>query len=324
MKKLLYKLVFFVLISLTVVSIIFYLTLSIINKNAKFLFDENVEYIILGHSHTECAFNDLLIGRSKNIAQSAEPYFYSFIKIKKILSQNKNIKTVFVEFSNNQIEKKMDAWIWDEKYMSEKLPIYIPFMNKMEISDISKKNHFIFRSNLSKSFRVNLTKTIFLRFNYTNIIGGYLKLERQMPNVDNINFNKKYKEDIENIKRNQISSFNLKYLQKIINYCRQKKINIYLVRSPHHKFYPYLKNENEFLKIKNLEFSSIEFLDFNTFPIEDREFADVAHLNYRGASKFSSFFNLLLEQGLLDKQDKQKFINSKIPEFINNYSFEKK
>ncbi len=57
--------------------------------------------IILGHSHSECAYNDSLISGVANFSQSGESYFYTFFKTKKLIEQNPNINTVLIEFSNN-------------------------------------------------------------------------------------------------------------------------------------------------------------------------------------------------------------------------------
>jgi hypothetical protein len=51
------------------------------------------------------------------------------------------------------------------------------------------------------------------------------------------------------------------------------------------------------------------FLDFADFPILNSEFGDLEHLNYRGAAKFSIWFNKLIESGLLQEPNKQLLIN---------------
>jgi len=65
-------------------------------------------------------------------------------------------------------------------------------------------------------------------------------------------------------------------------------------------------------------FSSVEFLDFNKFPIADDGFADFGHLNYKGASKFSNWFNIMLNSGLLNTDKKQFLINQGISAVIAN------
>ena len=101
----------------------------VVNKNSDFKLNKSTKYLVLGHSHPECAFNDSLIENFKNISQSGESYYYTYFKAKKIIEQNPSIETVFIEFTNNQINESMNSWIWKEKYMNYRYPRYSPFMN---------------------------------------------------------------------------------------------------------------------------------------------------------------------------------------------------
>ena len=94
---------------------------------------------------------------------------------------------------------------------------------------------------------------------------------------------------------------------------------MYLIRSPLHKSYFGRKNERKYHKIRQQFFNNIEYLDFNSFPIQDNEFRDLEHLNYKGAKKFSIWFDSLLKDSLLNVREKQKFINAKIKRFHEKY-----
>ena len=93
--------------------------LFLLNRHfANFKIKESSRILIVGHSHSECAYNDSLINNVVNFSQSGESYFYTYFKTKKFIEQNPNIQTVLIEFSNNQIAFSMNNWIWAEKYMS--------------------------------------------------------------------------------------------------------------------------------------------------------------------------------------------------------------
>ncbi len=94
----------------------------VINEYAEFKLPDNPKYIVLGHSHPECAFNDSLIQNFKNLSQSGESYFYTYFKCKKILETNASIKVVFIEFTNNQLDETMNDWIWKDKYLKYRFP----------------------------------------------------------------------------------------------------------------------------------------------------------------------------------------------------------
>ena len=315
MKTFILKTVIFSETSIFLISILFILTNLLVKKNADFSFETPVNNVIFGHSHSECAFNDSLINNFKNLSESRESYFYSFQKIKKVLAQNKEIKNVFIEFSNKQITKEMDSWIWDDLSINSK-SLYLPFLDKDDINLLFNKNSKSFITGNSKSFRENITNSIMCNYDYTNKIGGYRRLERDITYSLIINL-KRNAIPFRN-KKNDISIKNIEYLDKIISYCNKKNVNIFFVRSPQHLYCRNNNNEMEFIKIMNEKFKNIVFLDFNDFPLKNEEYADYSHLNYKGARKFSLWFNELLEKGLLSKTNKRDFIIDEIKKINDN------
>ena len=309
MKLFIYKTFIFIGIGISLISITFILTNSLIHINAKFSFKTPVNNVIFGHSHSQCAFNDSLINNFKNLSQSRQSYFYSYQKIKKVISQNNDIKNVFVEFSNNQIDADLDKWIWDDLSISSR-SIYFPFLGKDDIKLLINKNSKSFITGASKSFRNNLMNILLFNYDYANKIGGYKWLKRDK--TDSLIANIKKNTIHFNRKSNNLSIKNIEYLEKIVTLCRESKVNIYFVRSPQHKYYNYRFNEKEFIKIKNDKFKDVTFLDFNNFPLNNEEFGDFGHLNYKGAKNFSLWFNELLEKGLLSMENKSEFIISEM------------
>lgn len=308
MKSFIHKTILFLSISILFISLVFYSTNSVIRKKSSFTLKVPVKNVIFGHSHPAYAFNDSLISDFKNLAQSRQSYFYSFIKARNVLLQNSSINTVFIEFSNNQITKEMDNWIWDDLSISNRLPTYLPFMNKDEIQLIYQNNSKSFVAGCSKSFRENIIEIFSLKYDYTNKIGGYKWLKRNK--TDSILNAEPVSET--NNHYNELSFKNLEFLEKTINYCIKNDIKVYLIRSPQHKKYKVRLNEETFTKIRNERFKNIEFLDFNNFPAKNSEFADLDHLNHRGATKFSKWFNEINQKGLLTKENKQEFIDREL------------
>ena len=109
-------------------------------------------------------------------------------------------------------------------------------------------------------------------------------------NYDSIRFNP-----------NKFSTTNIEYLKKIIAYYHSKGKNVYLLRSPQDGEYDGKQNEHAFDSICEKEFSSLQFLDFNEFELNKSDFADLEHLNYEGANKFSKWFNQNLKLGVFSK-----------------------
>jgi len=286
----------------------------IVNKNSDFKLSNNIKHLVLGHSHPECAFNDSIIENFKNISQSGESYFYTYFKAKKIIEQNPSIETVFIEFTNNQINESMNSWIWKEKYMNSKYPRYSPFMNITDKMVLIKNNLSGYLNSTSLSLKDNLGRVIKQNFNYTNSIGGYRYLERYKTDslVKTMNL---YSSQLDVV---EVSEYNLKYLSKIIYLCEEQGIRVFLIRSPQHSMYSGYSNENIYQEIRNNLFPSTEYLDFSKFPLDNSEFGDLEHINHKGAKVFSNWFSKLLIMNILEKRNKQEFINKEIKERTHN------
>lgn len=291
----------------------------IVNNNSDFKLSNDTKYLVLGHSHPECALNDSLIENFKNISESGESYYYTYFKAKEIIEQNPFIETVFIEFTNNQINESMNSWIWKEKYMNYRYPQYSPFMNFTDKMVLAKNNLSGYLNSTSLSFKKNSVRVIKQNFNYTNSIGGYLYLERDKTD-SLVNTMNDYSSQLEVV---EVSEYNLKYLSKIIDLCEEQGKRVILIRSPQHPMYSGYSNENIYQEIRNNLFPSTEYLDFSKFPLSNSEFGDLEHLNYKGAKIFSSYFSDILKNGFLDINNKQELINEEIKARTHNSVYKK-
>ncbi|MDB4923329.1 MAG: hypothetical protein JWQ54_5312 [Mucilaginibacter sp.] len=316
MKSFLKNIFLFILMNILLLCCVVIIPYYIINKKSNFVINKKYKIIVFGHSHPECAFNDSLIQNFKNLSHSAEPYFYTYQKIKMVIAQNRRIETVLIEFSNNQIDEKMNDWTWGYKYMSNMFPQYEPFMDRPDIDLLIKNNSKDFLNCVSISTRQNLFRVITSNYNFSGSIGSYLKIEGSdtgsLKQASKTSLDNKASLDSNDKKGYNLSMMNIEYLRKIINYCKHEHKKVLLVRSPQHKDFEFRKNEKIFYQIKNNYFSDVDLLDFNNFPLKDDEFADYGHLNYKGAFKFSNYFNSILKSGILSTRNKQLFIDTSI------------
>lgn len=315
MKKFIYRVLLFMSIFITLFVFYEIITFKYISLRADFKLKSNPKYIVLGHSHPETAFNDSLINNVTNLAQSGESYFYTFQKVKEVLKQNKSIKTIFIEFTNNQVNKEMDDWIWEEKYISNRYPIYSSFMSKEDTKLLLENNYTVFYNAFSISSKNKFLRILKNDFDYTKEIGGYQYLVRNKTDSLLINYDdrfnyKNYFNDDHNI-----SEINLKYLSKIITLSHKYRIRIVLIRSPQHERYTGYYNEKVYQEILRSNFKNVEYLDLSKFSVKNNEFWDLEHLNYRGARKFSTWFNSLLKRGLLNRPINQQKIDREIESF---------
>ncbi|REE81990.1 hypothetical protein BX611_1533 [Lutibacter oceani] len=259
-----------------------------IGEKASFKLPKNVKNVVFGHSHPEVAFNDSLIANFKNLAQSGESYFYTYLKAKLVLNQNPQIKNIFIEFSNIDVTKNRDLEIWNDKYINWRYPIYAALMNTNERFFLATKNPSKFLNTLPKTFKKQLKRIHTGQYNYELKTSGYLFIkESKLDSLLSVNTNN----IIPKLDYYKASTYNILYLEKLVSLCKSKNLNIYFIRSPLYKDSYFLSNNKLFYKIKSEKFSNITFIDFVDFPLENNEYRDFHHLNNKGARKFSLWFN---------------------------------
>ena len=262
---------------------------------AHFPFEQkNVHTLILGDSHTQCGINDVLLPHSLNLSESADTYFYSYVKLKRMLKANPQIDTLILGYANFNITDNQDHWLRSENINSFKLPIYFFLFDQDDFNDFIKINPTqllefsgtIFKRNFSHMYRI---------FNKEEIdkfgIGGFLALDKQMENkeksVNNININTTWKQ----------SEIDLLYLKKINDFCKTKKVKLILIATPTQD-HPVSNHNRKQVAFWNSQLKEASYLDFSGYPLKNDSFADNSHLNAKGAAHFTKY----LKQVIIDKK----------------------
>ena len=271
--------------------------------------DTNV--IMLGHSQPECGLNDSLVPHLRNFAQGGESYFYTYQKAKKLLADNPQIKTVIISYANNQINERMDKWIWDDKYIYNSYPKYNFMMETDDYSQLFRHNFTEVLKAETKAFKDFASFASKGRKDYlaNRNWGGYLHLKRnKIDSLLKTDYLEKERRDI----TGKTSETNIEYLEKIVALCQAKGVKVLFIRMPARQEMPFFKNEAQYQQIKSSRFAAVELLDFKDFPAVIDEYGDFDHLNHKGAARFSAYFNQLMEAGLLRAANKQQQIDASI------------
>ncbi|HTO35099.1 MAG TPA: hypothetical protein VLZ72_02595 [Flavobacterium sp.] len=250
---------------------------------------ETTNAIILGHSQPECALNDSLIQGVRNFAQGGEAYLYTYAKLTHLLKINPHIQKVYVSFSNNQLEEKMSQWTFDDEYIQDKYSKYFFVMPREEKQLLFKQNPkavFSTEMNIIKNNSIALVRHKGkLGKQYW---GEYLHLEgEKIDSLIKVN----YIDTIKETQTPEISEVNLTYLKKIVKLCQTAGKEVIFFRTPIHETLRDIYDEDVFQSFRKKYFSEIPFFDFAAYPLLDNEFRDFDHLNYKGANKFSEYFN---------------------------------
>ena len=314
MKDFIKKVIVFLSLSLLVVVSVLLGSNYIVKSLATFKIDENVTQLVIGHSHSECSINDSILRNSINLSSSGEAYFYNFQKLKLVAGDNKQINTVLIEFANSQVDSAMDDWIWGYEKMSFYLQFYSPFLDSEDIKLLLKHNSTDLPSSYSVATRKLLYRILANDYNLVDEMGGFAnsKLSKVDEMIANNKFNRTISED------HSLSETNLSYLRKMIDFCKKNNIRVFLIRSPQHPLYADLVNEPLYQKVLKTQFNDVELLDFDAMNFPNSEYLDLHHLNYKGANKFTTLFNTLIENDLLNSDHKQSIIDKSIKDFNEN------
>lgn len=148
------------------------------------------------------------------------------------------------------------------------------------------------------------------QYDMSSSIGGYTSLS--YSKTDSLITSKNNLQNNHTVIDNGISKKNIEYLLKIVELCNNTNRKIILMRSPLNSYYEGYTNEFSYKKILTTQLKGITYLDFSKFPLQNNEYADLEHLNMKGAAKFSNWFNQLDRLGLLKNDNKQLFINNSI------------
>lgn len=283
----------------------------IVKSKACFEINPDITNLVLGHSQSQCAVNDSILSNSINLSNFGESYFYSYQKLKLVVGDNAQIKTVFIEFSNNHVDSIMDDWTWGYEKMSFYLSYYSPFLESEDFNVLLENNSKDILSSFSLATRRHVFRVLGNDYQLVDEIGGYSY--EKLSNVDELIANSDFNSSIS--ASQSVSETNLRYLRKMIRFCRDKDIQVFLIRSPMHTLYADLSNEAIYQNVLKTRFEDIELLDFDTMTFPNSHYRDLHHLNYKGAKQFTTLFNELIENNLLNAPNLQSLIDEKIKDF---------
>ena len=252
--------------------------------------EENKNVLILGDSHTEYAIDDTVFTNSINLSHSADSYFYSFLKIRKLKKENPQIDTLLLALSNhNLLVEYEDKWLFNTAHIKSKFRIYTDLMDFSDFMFLLKSNPSAVIQGVIESPKYSIK----LLFNSDLIERDLGKFHPSQRNS--------LKKDIEQFKNNKYqrtldySNIEIKYLFNIVNFCKENDIELVFISTPVHQEYT-MRKTKEFETLKkfyNSELSEFKYLDFSEFYMPDKCFQDMDHLNALGAESFTK--NLMKE-----------------------------
>lgn len=277
------KSIIFLIIPLGLIIILF-LTLNFINIKVtkKYKIDSKINSIFIGDSHIRQSINDSIFSKGINLSENSESFYFSFYKLKAIIPQNRSIKTIYLGFSFHNLSSYNNDFIFGKEsfFVSDKYFYILPIEEKIHLLECNYSKLPSYIINILKIGIENIliNKNLSYLGNYEN---KYLNTSANQKSIDKRLLYQFY----ENNKLNIFSELNIRYLYKIINLCKTKKIDLVILNTPLHHYYKnkipfeYIQKYNEII-IQN----HLKVLDFNNLRLDDDSFMpDGDHVSQKGA-----------------------------------------
>lgn len=279
MKDFINKTLFFCTFSVLLTGILIMSTTCFKKYSIDFELTNKVNILVVGDSHTECAINDKIVPNLFNFSESGAGYFYSYLKIRKILQCNQHINTVVLSYTYNDISVEKDEWFDGPTRIKYEMPKYFYLFRCSDFLSILSSNpyHVI----------INLPRVLLSTFSDKSHLGGYLYLQRDKLELAK----ERYLAD-DKKKQFELSIYQVKYLQKIYDLVNSRGVKLILLHVPlHHLLYQnvdvHIREQYNLLIREKLPEAFL--INHSEFKIPDFGFGDLEHLNHKGAKIYSEF-----------------------------------
>lgn len=254
-----------------------------LNNNSNDCF-KHFNTIIIGDSHAETSIDPSFFYNAVNYAKSAEPYTFTYYKLKKILKYT-NPDTILISFSPHNLSAFNDL-----KYKKPGISheLFERGMFVLVISEIDNYIDINYQSYFKTIFR---ELALFPNKKKCNFLGEYLD-SNYVNDIDDyeLAIKRHFYVGDRREKIIGVSSTSIMYLDSIINLSRRDETKIILFSSPVHKNYYDLipqKNLIAFVKCKERLKDSIAIIDRTKSNYDDSLFMNSDHLNSYGARVFT-------------------------------------
>lgn len=216
------------------------LTFVILDKTnnqalTKYRTKPNVNTIILGGSQIQMSINDHLLTNSVNLSLDAESYQFAYYKLKGIVKNNPNVKKLYLGCGYFYFSTFYDEYIFG-KHSKDFFGRYFFILPLKEKGVIIKHNLNDLSGGLKTSLH-NGIKNSYCDQNNLSFIGlyknGFVKTAATKKSINNRLNVQFYDEG----KLRGFSENNSYYLPKIIELCRQNKVELTLISPPLHPYY---------------------------------------------------------------------------------------
>ncbi len=290
MKTFITKLVKFffapVILFLLIIVIYYSIEKQSVKKDLKKI--SNYECLIMGDSQMQRIKPNLFNNNTYNFSSSGEHFYFTYQKIKKIVSFNdQKIKKIILGVSLPNFGPSYNR-LFDLNFSEgqSSLKRYLYFINPVDLEFLNPT--FLIR----KSVFTNFVKGVFGK---TDREGLFISTNK---NPDTKTIDKVFKMHY-SVKKNEnkISLKQIKYLNKIDKLCYENNIKLYLVTLPIESLYKKRTDSLYYNILKSTvkKLDNINYINYLNENIDPSLVSDPVHLNSKGADIYSKKINDSIE-----------------------------
>ena len=255
------------------------------NRSSQYDFDKNIEIVFMGDSHITNAVIDSLIPKALNLSKRSEPYYYTFQRLK-FLNKNSKIRKVILGYSYHNISSYYDEFINGNlsTVMPHKLFFIMELKEQLRVLNWNKKKLVLVLKKIILSIRYQYLDKKSKKLDYWFFDGYYNPFKASKVNLKSLKKRIKYQFYLDK-KVIKFSDLNILYLNKIISYCKQNGIDLFLLSTPLHK--QYVNRVPGIYKTKLLNIplkNDITLINLENLNLSDSSFVpDGDHVTFKGA-----------------------------------------
>lgn len=249
----------------------------------------NVRILFVGDSAVECGIDDRLIPAAANVASSGEAYLYTYAKLRGLLRYNPQLKVVYLGYGIHNLDSRgAESHAYSCVDLDHRLPELGPIMGAGDKWRLFLHNPggFVLATRLEIVANAELLRGRSPRARGLWRMGGYRPNERQDIAADQRHL------------AAQSGAFRpaasqIEYLRRIADLCRQRSVTLILLNTPKHP----LRNAYDdgiaarYWQSLALDQCRAAVLDMSAYPLPESLFANLLHLNTRGAEVFSAILS---------------------------------
>ena len=299
MKQFVKQILYFVLALLIVIGVF-----ALVSSNFKkkllnpenFRLSDSTTVLIIGDSEVALSLNPEFIPYSDNQSIIAEPYLYTYTRLKLFLENNPQLESVLLGFNYQNIAKKYDLSLVDPREESFFFTREFMLLDENELKVFNSSDILFWRNYLAwkwgfptKENGVLMLKSFFGKLDRKSLpyFGNYMD-GGTAGSVGNAQG--RIKETIGKESEYGIAPLQVEYLNKIIDLCRTHNVQLIMYASPLSKNYYDLIPDFlilEFERIQKELPDNIHFLNYARYSLSDSCFSDANHVNRYGAEIIS-------------------------------------